>query len=323
MLKSLSYKSKQFFFLLIKIGIVLGTFYFILRKLAVNEQLSLLDFAAFLSKNEVFSFKNISFLIILSLLNWFFEILKWKYLVQSIQPISFKTATEQSLAALTASLITPNRIGDYGAKALYFATKNRTKIVMFNLLGNLSQMAITTAFGIIGLIIFIQRFKLFIDYYKVSQILFVVLAIALLLGYGLLKNPIKLKGFSWLDVQTLIKTNSNNLLKNVLLLSLLRYLLFSFQFYFLLQIFKMEIGYFNAMVLISTMYLLVSIIPMLFVFDVVVKGSIALFLFTFAGVNEVVILSIVTVMWLLNVVIPAVFGSYYVLNFKFVKPSEL
>lgn len=71
------------------------------------------------------------------------------------------------------------------------------------------------------------------------------------------------------------------------------------------------------------MYLLVSVIPMLFIFDVVVKGGIALFLFEFAGVDALIILSVITLMWLLNVVVPAVFGSFYVLNFNVVKPSEL
>ncbi|HLT54285.1 MAG TPA: hypothetical protein VKZ97_10350, partial [Flavobacteriaceae bacterium] len=54
----------------------------------------------------------------------------------------------------------------------------------------------------------------------------------------------------------------------------------------------------------------------LFIFDVVVKGSVAVYLFDFAGVNELVILSTTTLMWLLNFVLPSVFGSYFVLNFN-------
>jgi hypothetical protein len=33
-------------------------------------------------------------------------------------------------------------------------------------------------------------------------------------------------------------------------------------------------------------------------------------------------LSIITIMWLLNVVIPSIFGSYYVLNFNFPKSDD-
>ncbi|WP_146035218.1 hypothetical protein [Formosa algae] len=88
---------------------------------------------------------------LLSQLNWFFEILKWKLLVQSVKSIPFKTAIEQTLGAHTASLFTPNRIGDYGAKALYFAWELRPKIVGLNGIGNLAQMLITTILGSIGL----------------------------------------------------------------------------------------------------------------------------------------------------------------------------
>lgn len=317
----MTYKSKQFFFLLIKISIVLGAFYFILRQLTTNEQLNLSDFATFLSKNEVVSFKNISFLIILSLLNWFFEILKWKYLVQTIQPTTLQISMKQSLAALTASLITPNRIGDYGAKAIYFAPKYRADIILLNLLGNMLQMSVTVLFGVFGIALFLLRYNVMIDYYKIAKMLFFLLAVVLLLGYGYVKSPFKVKGFSWQEIKTFLKNKSKKLLGNIFMLSLLRYLSFSFQFYVLLQIFKVEISYLNAMVLISAMYLMVSIIPMLFMFDIVIKGSIALFLFAFAGVNDFAILCIVTLMWSLNVVIPAFLGSYYVLNFNLVKPS--
>lgn len=76
------------------------------------------------------------------------------------------------------------------------------------------------------------------------------------------------------------------------------------------------------MIVITTMYLLSSIIPTIFVFDVVIKGSIALYLFSFIAVNELTILSIVTLMWILNFVLPNVFGGFYVLNFDYYKTID-
>ena len=71
------------------------------------------------------------------------------------------------------------------------------------------------------------------------------------------------------------------------------------------------------MQLITSMYFLASIIPSIFLFDVVIKGSVALYLFSLIGINELVILSIVTCMWILNFVTPSIIGSFYVLHFKF------
>ena len=65
------------------------------------------------------------------------------------------------------------------------------------------------------------------------------------------------------------------------------------------------------------MYLLASIIPSIFIFDVVIKGGIAVYLFSIIGIDELVTLSVVTLMWILNFVLPSILGSYYVLRFKF------
>ena len=316
------YKTKQFFFVLIKLSIVVGAFYFIYSKLAENENLQFSDFILFLKKNNTFSLKNITILLILSLFNWFFEIIKWQYLVKTIKQISFRSALEQSLGGLTASLITPNRIGDYGAKAIYFSKQLRTKVVLLNLLGNMAQMTITTLFGVIGFIIFVNRYDIDINYYKVAKFVSLLLLISLFAVLGIKQKRFKIKGFSFTQVIDFIKSLPFDTHFRNLLLSLIRYLIFSFQFYYLLTMFGVDVEYTKAMVVITSMYLLASIVPSISIFDVVVKGSIAVFLFGYVEVNELTILSIITLMWLLNYVVPSVFGSYFVLNFKLPQPKK-
>jgi len=190
------HKTKQFFFVLIKLSIVVGAFYFIYSKLSENENFKFEVFIAFLKENDAFTSKNIAFLVMLTLLNWFFEILKWQNLVKTLKPISFKNALEQSLGGLTASFITPNRIGDYGAKAVYYAKPFRTKIILLNLLGNIAQMTITTVFGSIGLIIFMNRYQIDVNYYRLIKFGFILLLISLFAVIGAKQNRFKIKGFS-------------------------------------------------------------------------------------------------------------------------------
>lgn len=322
MLYNIPYKTKQFFFVLIKLSIVVGAFYFIYSKLVENEQLRISEFLAFLKENKTFSVKNIIFLVLLTVFNWFFEILKWKTLVKTIKKISFKEALEQSLGGLTASLITPNRIGDYGAKAIYYSKHYRKRIVLLNLLGNISQMTITTIFGIIGLVVFINRYQIEVDYFKLTKFVTLIILIGAFAFFGAKQNKFNIKGFSLYKVVEFIKEIPLQVHLFNLSLALIRYLIFSFQFYYLLTIFGVEVDYFKAMVVITSMYLLASIIPSITIFDVVVKGSVAVFLFGFVQVNELTILSITTIMWLLNFAIPSVFGSYFVLNFKLTTTKE-
>ena len=313
---ALPYKTKQFFFVLIKLSIVVGAFYFIYNKVVNNNALSFYDFIDFSLKSNVFSTKNVIILLVLSIFNWFFEILKWKTLVSFTQTISFHNALKQSLSTLTASLFTPNRIGEYGAKALYYKSGSRKRVMLVNLISNFLQMSVTTILGIIGFVFFILTYDPDLNYYKIAKFLvFVVLGVVFLI-FGIAKNRFKIKGFSLEKVKHFILEFPKKKLVKGFIFSLIRFLIFSFQFYFLLQIFKVELSYLEAMTLITSMYLIVSIIPSIFIFDVIVKGSVAVYLFSIAGVNELIILCIITLMWILNFVIPSLIGSYYVLRFK-------
>jgi len=316
------YKTKQLLLLLLKLSVVVAAFYFIYTKLTRNKNLQFSQFIAILNENESFSIRNIAFLVVLSFFNWFFEIIKWKNLVSSIKPISLINATEQSLGGLTASLITPNRIGEYGAKAMYYTKPFRTKIVLLNLIGNLTQMAITTGLGSIGLLFFINRYSIKINYSTVLQYSVVALLIGLLLLFITKQNHFKIKGFSFRSVIVFLKSiSATTHIKNVLF-SLIRYTLFSFQFYYLLIIFGVNISYFEAMIVITSMYLLASIIPAISILDFVIKGSIAVFLFSFLNINELTILTTTTLMWLFNFVLPSSVGSYFVIKFKLPKSEE-
>ncbi len=301
------YKIKQFFFVLIKLSIVIAAFYFIYDKLTNNGALTFSDFWGFILKNGVFSTKTIVLLTFLSGFNWFLEILKWKVLASSVEKTNFKQASEQSLGSLTASLFTPNRIGEYGAKALYFPFGKRKQVMIANLTGNVLQMMATTVFGSIGLYFFINNYQPKMFFLKPEGYLIFGFLVMVLLGcLFFFRKQLTLKK---------LKTPKNKL-GFCALLSVMRYFIFSFQFFVLLQLFGVNLNYFEAMTIISSMYLLASIIPSIFVFDVLIKGSVAVFLFSLANINEVIILSAVTAMWAFNFMLPSVLGCYFVLTFQ-------
>lgn len=311
MIYSLTHKSKQFFWLFIKLSIVFGCGYFIWLKLTYNSQLTFSSFYQKLIGNNIFSTKKLIFLFLFSFLNWFLEILKWQTLVGFINKISFRFACIQSLASLTTSLITPNRIGEYGAKACYYKKILRKQILSLNLVGNLHQLLATLFFGVLGLIYFVSTQNTKLDVNKISYSVIIgftgVLILFLLWKYTISKKNI-FKSYS-------VKITRNQHIK-ISSISILRYLVFSNQFYFLLHIFNVNITYLDAITAISTLYLMSSFIPMLSLFDAVLKGSIAVFIFTFLEVDVLTVLSITTLMWLLNFVIPAIIGSYFVLTFN-------
>ena len=311
---SLPYKTKQFFWLLIKLAIVFGCGFFIYEKLVENNDLSFSKFWHILMKNDVFLLKNATFLIILTFFNHFFEILKWKNLASFSSKIDIKKATIQSLASLTTSLITPNRIGEYGAKALYFEKPLRKQIVGLNLVGNFYQMLVTIIFGIIGFGYFVWQNNVVIDFHRVFR--------GLLLGFFIISafffgaKHFKNRGYGAEKARNFINKIPFQLNLNTAIYSFLRYVIFSHQFYFLFIIFNINISYLDAITAITSVYFIASIVPMLSLFDVVLKGTVAVWIFSYLNLEPILILSITTLMWIFNFVIPATIGSYFVLTYK-------
>ncbi|HEU4789033.1 MAG TPA: hypothetical protein VFS71_05070 [Flavobacterium sp.] len=307
---SLPHKTKQFLVLLVKLLIVGGAFYFIYNQLANNDKLDWQKFLVLFHKNQ--SVLGIGFILLLSVLNRLFEIIKWKYLVSYLHPISLAEATKQVLAGLTAGLFTPNGVGEYAGKALYFDKKEAKKVVFLNLICNGIQMILTVVFGIFGLLYFNAQYSVITT--KTVTILFGFLLILFAVLFSAKK--ITIKGYS---IEKLIhKTNEipKTIHQKNMLFAILRYLAFSHQYYFLFLAFDVDLPYLILISAISSVYFLASSLPTFQFLDFAVKGSVAVYFFGVLGVNEWVVVFVTTLMWFLNVVLPVIIGSYYVLNFK-------
>ena len=161
-----------------------------------------------------------------------------------------------------------------------------------------------------------------LNYYKLSRFLLIICVVGFFTVFGLKQSKFKIKGFSIERVIDYLKNMPTKIHTYTFLFSVFRYAIFSFQFYFLLQLFGADIDYYTAIVAISSMYFLSSIIPTLAAFDVLIKTSAAVFLFSILGVDELTILAISTTMWLLNFILPSIFGSYFVINFQLPKTVD-
>ncbi len=247
-------------------------------------------------------------LLFISIFNWHFEILKWKILVNTFTKIDYYTAFSQSLAAHTAAITTPNKIGEYGAKALFFKNTFRKKILGLTFLGNSFQLMMTLFFGVFGLYIYLQTNQALP--FNTTSILVLSLIITIALYYYLY-STFKLK-----KIKSFLNNVSAKKLKQIGFYSLLRYLLFSFQYYFFLRLFDVNASYIDLFPLIWLMYFVSSCIPSFSLADFVIKGSVALYLFSKIGIPENIILTTAFFMWILNFALPAVVGGFYIARFK-------
>jgi len=129
-------------------------------------------------------------------------------------------------------------------------------------------------------------------------------------------KKITIKGYS---IEKLIR-EINSIQKSIhqknIILGICRYIVFSHQYYFLFLAFDINLPYLILMSAITSIYFLASSLPTFQFLDFAVKGSVAVYFFGLLGVNEWIVVFITTLMWFLNVVLPVIIGSYFVLNFK-------
>jgi hypothetical protein len=309
---ALFHKSKQYGLIALKVLVLSLTFGYICLKITQQESISFSQFAA------TIQYKNGSYLLLflgLAAINWGLEILKWQTVIRPVKKLTFWEATRQSLGALTVSLATPNRIGEYGVKAYFFETGERKQVLLLNFFSHLTQMAITTVFGVWGLIYVANHFGISFSTTHIA------IGVCLFIFFGIMATVYKekqlwIKGLSLVKVTEFMKNLPTALKLKMLLFSLLRYLVFSSLFYLLLNFFGARIALSEAIPILCAMYLLVSVLPTIFIFDVVVRGGVAVWLFGLAGIPEWPVLYTVMAMWLLNFVIPAIWGSFYIITYR-------
>lgn len=257
--------------------------------------------------------------IMLTVLNWYMEALKWKYLANKITPTKFKLALDTVLTSFVMSIFTPNRIGEFGARTLNFDAKDRPKGLLLTFVGNLPKMYVNGVFGFIGLLYFMNYY---VGFNNTQRILFTILLI-ITIGVGAI---LYFNAQKWLPkfakVRFVRKLKGGYELLNtftafdmlmLLIFSSIRYLAHTIQYYLLLRFFGIEITL-ESITLVFVFQLLVISMPIITLFDLVVRSSAALFIFGYFYSNDAAILAAGFFSWLLNFGVPLITGCVLLLR---------
>ncbi|AWA28933.1 hypothetical protein HYN48_01890 [Flavobacterium magnum] len=307
---AMSDKAKQFLFVTIKVVVVVSAFYFIFQKLHGNPKLDWGKFAEILrTETAMLLFGAV---LLLAFANRFFEILKWQCLVATVRDISLGSASEQVLGGLTAGIFTPNGVGEYAGKALYFEKALTGKILFLNLVCNGAQMLVSVVFGFFGLLYFNAIHHVITS----KTVLWVFGAACIGILSLFFMKRFSIKGYSLEKGIHKINALPQRVHRKNMGLAVARYLFFSHQQYLLFVCFDVHLPYLLMMATIASTYFLASCLPSFQFLDFAVKGSVAVLFFGLLGVNEWIVVLVTTLMWLLNVVIPVIIGSYFILRLK-------
>jgi uncharacterized membrane protein YbhN (UPF0104 family) len=259
----------------------------------------------------------------LMIINWFIEAIKWRRLILKIQPISVGRSFSAIFSGLSIGVFTPNRIGEYGGRILYLEEDHRIQGILITFLGSISQMMVTLITGIFSFIFYFHRFVTFDQPLNYLLIYIGVFFIALLLYlyFNISRFSSYLSSFKlfkklgkYTSVFSLYHWRD---LVPVLLLSLLRYAIFSFQYYVLLKIFIPELILSDSLMMISLIFFVQSILPSFTLAELGVRGAVAVYFFSHITNYSQGVIAAAFSLWLINIILPSLIGIFFVIKANF------
>lgn len=311
---------------LIKLLVVGLAFWFLYQKVFANE--SYLDikeqFLYILNKDSYF---NLIVVVLLMLFNWSIDALKWQFLIVKLEKVSFWLSLKAVFLGITVSMFTPNRIGEFGGRVLCLSYANRIKAILVTIFGNLTQLVATIIFGLLALTYFTQSYTLpvFTEVFENSILIFGMSVLIICLLFYVLLNISKLsvilskwKFFKkYEDYWSVFSEYSKSEILIVLLASMSRYLVYSFQFYLLIKFVNIDVTFLQSLTMSALTFLSMSVIPTIALTEIGVRGSVAIYFFGFLSENVIGIITAAFTLWIINLVIPAIIGTFFVYQLKF------
>lgn len=309
-------KYKNIVILFVKILIGILSFWFIYQRFSsipnFKEQISNLF-------SEPSMFMVTALTILLMPINWGIESYKWKLITSLVEPIRYQTALKSIFSGICVGNIAPGRALEFAAKILFFKPENRPAITVLHFINGMFQMFITVSAGMFA--VYYKTFR-YSENFNTTYLIISIGAISIfgffwsILNVDVIQKKLQfLKWFKNIKEDQIIRLPIK-LIITLFGFSMIRYLVFTFQFYFIYHSLAQNSEFFNVFMSISAYFMLTSAIPMISYIEPAIRAAIALFVFNGVNNNEIVVILSSTIIWIINVVIPSLIGYIIILKEK-------
>ncbi|OOQ57904.1 lysylphosphatidylglycerol synthase domain-containing protein [Mucilaginibacter pedocola] len=315
--------ARKFLSYLLKAAILVLAFYFIYHKfLKKNNDLQQFRvLVSHISHQQVVI--TLSAVVLLMLINWLLESFKWQFLSKRLASISVWQAVEAVFCGLTWAIFTPNRIGEFGGRVMFLPNRKRIHGVFAMAVGAFAQNVITNVMGVLASLWFAYTYFHLTAwlYWGIAVLSMLFLALLLVVYFHInwlvnLLDKIKFlkKYHRFFDIMGRYNFRE---LTVVIGYSIARFAVFSVQYYLVIHLLLPGLP-FAAMMLTVVVFIFVqSALPSLDLLDIGVRSFTAMRLFSYITDQQIAIIAAVSSIWLINLIIPAIMGSVFVLKLKF------
>ncbi|MGB1247679.1 MAG: lysylphosphatidylglycerol synthase domain-containing protein [Chitinophagales bacterium] len=255
-------------------------------------------------------------------LNWFAESVKWRLFVKRFQPnFDKKKSLRSVIIGSFFGFVTPNRVGEFAGRLYGIEKENWGKGFAAGYWGGAAQFFVTFSIGAF------MGWRTLLYYLEIDAgnkfvIPGIILyALGILLAFFCMKTLIaKVQKFSFLKKFTKkyrfdFDMPFGELIK-VLFLTITRYSIYVTQYCMALHFFGLDLPFMDLYSSVSTMLLVHTCIPSLPFVDLGVKGNALMLIMSSYTPNQIAILMAILLIWLINIVSPAIVGYFFFAKVK-------
>ena len=275
-------------------------------------------------------------LIFLMVINWGIESQKWRFLINQAEKVSFVTSVEAVLGGLAVSVFTPNRVGEFIGRAFILRKTDPLKAILLTIVGSFSQLLVTIAVGTSAYLFFAPQYLTTLMYdssWLVTGLSVTLVTVSLFLVFiffnisALHRISILIPDKYAVRIKSSIDAMAycpKPLLVKTVLLSVLRYVVFSTQFFLAIRLMGLNFTVIQCMMVIPVLFLALAAIPSIALTELGVRGSVSVFLFGLlsgsGGLDAKAALAVISassLIWLLNIAFPSLAGVLVIFRLKF------
>lgn len=250
------------------------------------------------------------------------EARKWQRLAGSATEVTYPEAVKSLLGGIAFSIITPNRIGEYPGRILFLSKHNSSRLISVSVLGGCTQLLAILLFGLAGLVYYNIKFPGWLPLVLLACSL-VVTVIVWIFYWRFERWAPYLEKLRWLRklrmYGQLLGRFETREQAEILILALLRFAVFTLQYYLMLRWMNVAIPLMDGFFLASLFFWAMAIIPSIALAELGIRGEVSLFLFHAFSADKLGILTATIGLWCINLVIPALIGSILLLRLKLLK----
>jgi hypothetical protein len=255
-------------------------------------------------------------------LNLSIEGLKWKILASSAQPIRYIEALKSVLAGISLSVITPNRIGEYPGRIIYLKRKNSVRLISVAVLAAVAQFITLFSFGILGLVYYNIHFPG--TWQKAILAVAIIMLIAIVFVFFRFEHWSRyIEHIRWLKklrtYGSIVRRFTLSEQFKVLGLSALRFVVFTTQYLLLLRWMNIPLSLTAGFCTASLFFWAIAVIPSIALAELGIRGKVGLFLFHSFSSNSLGIVTATLGLWGMNLVVPAIAGTFLLMRIRLLK----